>query len=133
MRDTHESMPELLAAYERDGQYFGSVRITISGASRAFEFGVPFDGFRSLRRILQTRPFDQMPGIQYRYFIGGSIGPRAEDRAVVDIRIEQGRDGRLMDFEVPLLLARNFYWFKKLKNYEDASHLHVIDEAAPEV
>jgi len=38
-----------------------------------------------------------------------------------------------MDFEVPLLLARNFYWFKKLKNYEDASHLHVIDEAAPEV
>ena len=40
MRDNHEGYPELLDAYERDGLYFGAVRLIIAGEVAAFEFGL---------------------------------------------------------------------------------------------
>jgi hypothetical protein len=124
MRDTHEGMPELLGAFERDGHYFSTVRVTL-GETRDVEFGVPADEYRALRRIIQTRPFDEMPGLHYRYFIVSSIGSTGEQSATVYIRIEQGRSGRQFPFEVPLSLARNLFWFATLKDFADASHLHV--------
>ena len=133
MRDTHEGMPELLAAFEREGGYFGTVRVTLSDDMRDIEFGVPPEEYRALRHILQTRPFDQMPGLHYRYFIGHSIGRTGEHSATIDIRIEQGRSGRQLPFEVPLLLARNLYWFAQLKDFSDASHLHVTPVVTQEV
>jgi hypothetical protein len=132
MRDTHEGMPELLSAYEREGSHFATVRVTLSGDSREIEFGVPIAEYRALRLILQTRPFDQLPGLHYRYFLSGSIG-RSASKATVGIRIEQGRDGRQTRFEVPLPLAKNLYWFIRLKDFEDASHLHVTQSATSKV
>jgi len=132
MRDTHEGMPELFAAFERDGRYFATVRVTL-GDTRDIEFGVPFDEYRALRKILQSRPFDQMPGLRYRYFIDHAIGRKGERSATIDIRIEQGRSGRQFPFEVPLSLARNLYWFAQLKDFSDASHLHVVPVAKQEV
>ena len=32
MRDSHVGMPEILKAYERDGFYFGAVRIVVARA-----------------------------------------------------------------------------------------------------
>jgi len=124
MRDTHKGMPELLAAFDRDGSYFATIRVTL-GDTRDIEFGVPLDEYRALRHILQSRPFDQMPGLQYRYFIDHAIGRSGEHAAMVDIRIELGRSGRQLPFEVPLSIARNLYWFAQLKDFSDASHLHV--------
>jgi hypothetical protein len=109
MRDTHEGMPELLAAVERDGRYVATVRITFGSETRDIEFGVPFDDYKALRRMLQTRPFDPLSTLQYRYFVAGSIGRTGKHSAKVDIRIEQGRDGRQFPFEMPLSLARNLY------------------------
>ena len=45
MRDNHEGYPELLDAYERDGLYFGAVRLIIAGEVAAFEFGLDKRGF----------------------------------------------------------------------------------------
>jgi hypothetical protein len=132
MRDTHEGMPELLGAFERDGHYFAIVRVTLAGDTRDIEFGVPLDEYRTLRRILQTRPFDQLPGLQYRYFIDHAIGRTGEHTARIDIRIEQGRSGRQFPFEIPLSLARNLYLFATLKDFSDASHLHVTPVATQE-
>lgn len=132
MRDTHEGMPELLAAFEREGRYFATVRVTL-GDTRDIEFGVPLDEYRALRHILQSRPFDQMPGLQYRYFIDHAIGRRSEHSATIDIRIEQGRSGRQLPFEVPLSLAQNLYWFAQLKDFSDASHLHITPLETREV
>ena len=132
MRDTHEGMPELVAAYERSGLYFGSVRVTIGGESRVFEFGVPIEDYKALRSILQTCPFERLPGIQYHYFIVPSIGRNGEHHANIEIRIEQGRNGRQVPFKVPLLLGRNLYWFAILKDFKDADHLHVVGEATSE-
>ena len=133
MRDTHDQMPEILDAYERGETYFGSVRVTIDDETRDLEFGVPIEDYKALRHILQTRPFDQLPGIQYRHFIAGSIGRLGENRASINIRIEQGHNGRQVTFEVPLSLARNLYWFFQLKDFKESAHLHAIDEATPKV
>lgn len=118
-------MPELLRAFERGEQYFATVRVTLAGDTRDIEFGVLLEEYRSLRRILQTRPFDQLPGISYRYFIVPSIGRRSEHTVRIYIRIEQGRDARQFPFDVPLSLGRNLYWFVQLKDFAAASHLHV--------
>jgi hypothetical protein len=133
MRDTHEGMPELLAAFERDGGHFGTARVTLSGDTRDIEFGVPLEEYRALRHILQTRPFDPLSTLPCRYFIAGSIGRAGEHTGKVDIRIEQGREGRHFPFEMPLSLARNFYWFAQLRKFSDASHLHVTPVATQEV
>src|ERR1700736_538498 len=133
MRDTHEGMPELLSAVERDGGYFGTVRIALSGDTRDIEFEIPPEEYRALRGILQTRPFDQMPGLHYRYFIAHSIGRAGEHTATLDIRIEQGGSGRQLPFEIPLALARHLYWFAQLKDFSDASHLHVTRVATQKV
>ena len=57
MRDNHHGYPELVAAYERDGLYFGAVRVTLLSNSAAFEFDVEQRGDVALTRILQTRDF----------------------------------------------------------------------------
>ncbi len=54
MRDNHVGMPETLKAYERDGFYFGAVRIVVAKETAAFEFGVDQAGYLALRKILHT-------------------------------------------------------------------------------
>lgn len=51
MRDNHQGMPEIVAAYERDGLCFGVVRIEAGGEDAAFEFGVERKGYVTLKRI----------------------------------------------------------------------------------
>ena len=73
MRD-HVGMPEILKGYERDGLYFGAARIVVAKEAAAFEFGIDQAGYLALRKVLQTRPFSDIPGIEYRYFFAGPLG-----------------------------------------------------------
>jgi hypothetical protein len=70
MRDNHDGYPELLDAYERDGFYFGAVRVTVAGEVAAFEFGVEQRGCVSLKQILHTLPFDPLG--KHRHFFKGT-------------------------------------------------------------
>lgn len=126
MRDTHDGMPELLATDERGDQYFGIVAITIGSETRHIEFGVQSDCYRALRRILQSRPFDKLPGVKYRYFIAHAIGRAGPNNAFVDIRIEQGSNGRQFQFEVPFALGQNLLWFADLKDFGATAHLRTV-------
>ena len=74
MRDNHDGYPELLDAYEREGSYFGAVRVILTGEEATFEFGLVERGYLSLKRVLQSRPFE--PRGQYRYFFRGKFGKR---------------------------------------------------------
>jgi len=125
MRDNHDGMPELLGAYEHDGHFFGAVAVTLGSECRHFEFGLPRSDYTALQRILQSRPFDQLPGLRYRYFISFAISriPGTE-RAEVSIRVEQGRTSRHFDYEVPFSLASNLLWFARLKDFAAASHIN---------
>ena len=126
MRDTHDGMPELLAADERDEHTFGLVAITIGSETRHIEFGVQSDGYRALRRILQSRPFDMLPGIQHRYFIANALNRAGPNSASVEIRIEQGNNGRNLQFEVPFALGQNLRWFADLKDFGATAHLRTV-------
>jgi hypothetical protein len=125
MRDNHLGMPEILNAYERDGFYFGVVRIAVSEETAAFEFGVDYSGYLALRRVLQKHPFSDLPGIEYRYFFAGSYGrkKRREEPVTFDIRIEQGDDARKFKFDGPTTLVSNLRWFESLKDLRDTSAL----------
>lgn len=124
MRDNHDRMPELLTAYERDGNFFGAVAVTLAAECRQFEFGVPRGDYIALRRILQYRPFDQLPGVQYRYFLASSAFRKPDGDIEVSIRIEQNDTARQFQFEVPESLGRNLFWFAQLTDFAAASHLN---------
>lgn len=46
-------MPEILAAYERDGLQYGAVRILLEAKPIALEFCVDQAGYGALRKVLQ--------------------------------------------------------------------------------
>src|SRR5712692_6616188 len=124
MRDTHEGMPEIVDAFEKDGQYVGIVGIELGDTSRQFQFGVSLDGYRALRKILQLRPFDSMPGVKQKYFFARSYGkiPGSSDYRT-DVRVEQGRDGKKTEVRVPKDLLSNLVWFSEIKDFSEAAHL----------
>ena len=124
MRDNHDGYPELLDAYERDGLYFGAVRVTVAGEAVAFEFGVEHRGHLSLKKVLQTRPFDPLG--KHRYFFTGNFSKREPDSDTISfgIRIEQGANGKSFgDFSGPVSLVSNLLWFQSLKDLKNAAAL----------
>lgn len=132
MRDTHEQLPELIAATERGGQYFGAVRVTLGDQSKTFEFGVDRSAFAVLKRMMAQRPFDTMAGTPYRYFFVPSVrsslsGMDAATRDVA-IRVEQGRQSKQVEVTAPIGLIQNLMWFFQLKDFGEAKELREIKE-----
>jgi hypothetical protein len=123
MRDNHDGYPELFGAYERDGLYYGAVRVTVANETVAFEFGIDKRGYLSLKRILQSRPFE--PRGQYRYFFTGGFSKRdlASNMVTLCVRVEQGRNGKNFDFDGPTSLVSNLLWFQSLKDLDSTASL----------
>ena len=124
MRDNNQGLPELLAAYERDGHYFGEVSVTIKGDTRTYEIGLTLEAYRSFKRMTSLQPFDKMPGLKHRYFFVPSLGgtPGASVRTT-QVRVEQGENGKQFNVEASTVLAANMMWFVELKDFANASHL----------
>lgn len=118
MRDNHEGMPEIVSAYERDGFYFGVVRVRTPPESAAFEFGVTHEGYLALRRILECRPFGSMPGARHSFYFAGDHG-----RDSISVRIEEGMNGRKLSFDCPTPLVANLLWFFQMKDLGEAAAL----------
>jgi hypothetical protein len=125
MRDTHLGMPGILNACERDGFYFGVVRIVVAEETATFEFGVEHIGYTALRKVLQMHPFSNLPGIEHRYFFTGGHSRKKPGEGPVEfwIRIEQGNDARKFEFEGPITLVSNLLWFQSLTDLRQASAL----------
>src|SRR5205807_2702189 len=102
MRDNHEGTPEIINTLEREGQYFGIVRIEIDGSSKTFQFGVTPAGHKALRRVLQLRPFDYIPGVKRRYFFARSYYklPTGSECGAY-FRVEQGKAGKQVEIHLP--------------------------------
>ena len=107
-------MPELIDAFENNGQYFGVVGEVESNNERRFQFGLSLLGFRALRCVLQDRPFDMMPGLKYLYFYAGSSKRSSEERYAMSVRIELDNDAKQKDFDIPKDLHANLLWFQRL-------------------
>ena len=116
-------MPEIVATYERDGLYFGVVRVQAGGEDAAFEFGVERKGHTALRRILECRPFGSMPGVKQCFYFTGSYGRKklGEEPVTIGIRVEEGMNVKKLFFECPTSLASSLRWFFQMKDLHEAS------------
>ncbi len=125
MRFPPGKLPEIIDAYEREGRYFAAIRLARAGDDRIFELSISATSHAALRRVFQTRPFDQMPGLSRRYFFVPSYSKRDDpERCVGWIRIEQGKDGRSVEVKMPETLIANLLWLYEMKTLESAKHLH---------
>ena len=130
MRDTHAGMPEFFEAFQEQEEYFGILGLSIDGNTRVFQFGVTRKGYLTLKRILQTRPFNQMPGLIHQYFLVGSSHSLDElEEHFIHVRVEQGRDAKNIKFQAPEELTANLQWFKEIKDFDEARHLLEIPTA----
>jgi len=133
MRDNHEKLPELIAAYERKGQFFGVVRITLGADSKFLEFGIDRDGFAAFKRMLDLRPFDSMSGLPYRHFFVPSV--RAElsetDKHTrqISVRVELRRESKNVEVTAPISLIQNLMWFFQLKDFAKTKTLKELKES----
>ena len=117
-------MPEIINTVEIEGQYFGIIRIEIGGSYKTLRFGVTYGGHKALRRVLQLRPFDKIPGVKQRYFFARSyykIPDSSECGAY--FRIEQGKDGKQIEIRLPKDLLANLIWFSEVKDFSEVAHL----------
>jgi hypothetical protein len=124
MRDTSEGMPEIVDALEQDSKFVGIVRVKFGDTSKQFQFGISLDGYRALKKMLQLRPFDAMPGVGQKYYLARSYSqiPGSSDCIAV-VRVVQSKDGRQPEVRVPRDLLSNLLWFAELRNPAEAAHL----------
>jgi hypothetical protein len=127
MRDNHKHLPEIISAFQRAGKYFGIIETSISEDFRQFEIGLQADAYSAIQKIIQSRPFDSMPGVKYRYFFTPVAQKSLDGKTcTIHIRIEQGQSSKQLDFVVPHILAQNLMWFFELKHFDEAKHLTEI-------
>jgi hypothetical protein len=122
LRDNADGMLEILRAYERDGLYYGVVRVGTPQETAALEFGVSHEGYLALRKILQTRPFGSMPGVPHSFYFAGDYG-----RDEIGVRIEEGSNGRKLRFPCPTPLISNLLWFYRMRDLSEAAALNRVE------
>lgn len=124
MRDNHKGMPEIIDAFERDKHYFAVLEIEIDGSYKKFQFGVLRPGYLALKRVLQLRPFDMMPGLKYRYFYARSQKQPESGKHIMAVRVEQDRDAKLVErIEISQELHASLLWFDRLNSFDEALYL----------
>ena len=123
MWDNRDSLTEILDAIEQDGKFFGIVQLQRAAQKKRLRFGINHQGYTTLKKILQLLPFDQLPGINYRYFFIPCTGRMENNKASMTVRVEQGQTGKLMNVVGDLDLVANLMWFHKLKDLQETNHL----------
>jgi len=128
LRDNHEGMPEIVGTYERDGLYFGVIRLQTPAENAAFEFGIEKRGYLALRRILECRPFGSLPGLKHSFYFTGDYGRKKldEEPVTIGVRAEEGINGEKLFFDCPTSLASNLRWFFQMKDLGQASALRRV-------
>ena len=133
MRDNHQGMPEILDALTENEQHFGVFAVEIKGVRKKFLFGVTRKGYLTLKKVLQLRPFDRLPGLKHRYFYAGGTFRLLDTETLelgdceIAIRVEQGRNGRTISLPSPKELMQNLNWAQQLKDFSEAAHLAELE------
>ena len=133
MRDNHEGMPEIVDAFKDDEQHFGVFAVEIGGITKKFHFGVTRQGYLTLKKVLQLRPFDMMPGLKHQYFYAGGSFRLLDTETLelgdceIAIRVEQGKNGKTVSLEAPKELMQNLNWAKQLKDFSETAHLREVE------
>jgi hypothetical protein len=133
MRDNHEGMPEIVDAFKENEQHIGVITIEINGVTKKFRFGVTQKGYLTLKKVLQLRPFDMMPGLKHHYFFAGgsfrlvNIETLELGDCEITIRVEQGKNGKEVSIPATKELMQNLNWAKQMKDFSEAAHLPEVE------
>ena len=133
MGGNQKEMPEIVEAFKENEQRFGVFAVEIDGIRKKFCFGVTRQGYLTLKKVLQLRPFDMMPGLKHQYFYaGGSFRLLDTETSElgdceIAIRVEQGRNGKTVSLESPKGLMQNLNWAKQMKDFSEATHLREVE------
>jgi hypothetical protein len=123
MREDVRKHPQIVDAYQRGDHFFAAIGLHRDESARVFELGISAASFTALKRVLNFRPFNAMPGLTYRRFFLPTYSSSEGGTASVEIRVEQGRDGKAFRFELPKDLIANLLWFDQMTDFRPASHL----------
>ena len=127
MRDNHDKLPEILKAFKENENFFCVVAMERAEQTKKFRFGISRESYLALKQLFEMRPFDQMPGILYRYFFVPKIQRSNDGYVMLPARVEQGKDGKEIKVKAPMELAANLKWFFELDDLSKADHLRVHD------
>jgi hypothetical protein len=127
MRDNHDKLPEILEALKENENFFCVVAMEHAEQTRKFRIGISHESYLALKRLFETRPFDQMPGISYRYFFVPNVQRLNDGRVMTKVRVEQGKNGKQIEIKTPMELFANLKWFFELDDLSKADHLRVHD------
>lgn len=118
-------LTELISAFESEGLYFAVVGRIDNGVAKKFRFGILESGYSALRKILENKPLDTMPGVKYRYFDSRQYcnGTTNNGQPTMSVWIELQGTSLLRRFDVPIELLVNLAWFAELSDLSQASYL----------
>jgi hypothetical protein len=130
MRDNNKGLSEIIEVYSKKGCHFAIIKKEINNITKAFEIGISKKSYLCLLKILSIRPFDNIPGLRYRYFHVPSIRRNSiRDIYYTEIRIEQGKNGKQFEVECTKELISNLIWFFELKDFKLTKHLKEINKS----
>jgi hypothetical protein len=123
MREDVRKHPQIVDAYQRGDHFFAAIGLHRGESDRVFELGISARSYEALKRVLNFRPFSTMPGVAYRRFFLPIYGRNEGDTASVELRFEQGHDGKAFCFDWPKELIANLLWFDQMTDFRPAAHL----------
>ena len=122
MRSDRETLIEFIDAFEDRGHFFA----VIQRRGLRYKFGVSRNGYSSIKKAMQTRLFDTLPGLKYRYFyLNSQRGTSGTEDYWMEVRVELARDGGKVRIDIPQNLHANLLWFDRLENPDDAAQFEI--------
>lgn len=121
MRDTNESMIELLEISRDNGIYSSLIKNKISGEELKVRFSIDPADYVYLRNILDFRPYENSGVAKYHYFFALSYRKDSEniDLAYMSVRVEQADRHKQYEFKVSRKFVSNILWFNSLTDKKD--------------
>jgi hypothetical protein len=124
MKADHTGLPELITAFERNGQYFGVVSISLAGAKKKYEFDIDQASCEAIKRLMNLKPYGRKRGLRYHYYFSPDAERSADSaRTTCLIRIEQEDKGKEFEIEAPKSLIEKLERFFQVKDWQELSHL----------
>ena len=124
MPDSHKGLPEIITAFERGGQFFGVVSISIAGLKKKYEFDIDEASYLAIKRLVVMKPFGRKRGIKYHYYYApGAEWSDGASKTYCQVRIEREYEGKEFEIEAPESLTGRLGQFLRVKDWKELSHL----------
>jgi hypothetical protein len=122
---------EIINIFKSKGRYFCVVKHTLDGKTHFLRFGTSCAGHTALQKMFEFRPFDQMPGLHYRYFIRNyGAGNTENGNLAMIIHVVQNGQEKSFHLAAPKELISHLLWIARLNKLDDAAPLLIPLEKA---